>query len=129
LSVIVFEESSVNVAFTSCEPLIFVTTNCPENVVGVLEEAERAADMVEGDVVNELPPSVRVIVFAPSNCAPILPEKVTVSPTAAFSGERERVPEMDSPSPAIGGGTDKVTEAVLLIIELGVLSKAKIEIG
>ena len=67
MSVIVFEESSVNVAFTSCEPLILGTTNCPEKVVGVLAEADCGADMVEGVVVNELPPSVMVIVFAPSN--------------------------------------------------------------
>ncbi len=63
----VLDESSVSVAFTSCEPLILGTTNCPVNVVGVVEEAERGAEIVEGVVVNELLPSVIVIVFAPSN--------------------------------------------------------------
>ena len=124
-----FESSPVSVAFTGCVPPILGTTKEPENTVGELAEAERAAEIVEGEVVNVLPPSIILIVFAPSNCAPIFPEKVTVSPTAALAGLRVRVPEIASPSAAIGGGTDKVTEAVWLIIELGVLSKAKIEIG
>ena len=124
-----FDVSPVNVAFTSCEPAILGTTNDPENVVGVLAEADCAAEIVEGDVVNELPPSIILIVFAPLNCAPILPEKVTVSPTAALAGLRVSIPEIASPAPAIGGGTDNVTEVVWLIIELTVLSKPKIVIG
>ena len=35
-----------------------------------------------------------------------------------LAGLRVRVPEIASPSAAIGGGTDNVTEADLLIIDL-----------
>jgi len=107
-----FDVSPVNVAFTGCVPVILGTTNDPENVVGVLAEADCAAEMEDGMVVSELPPSIMLIVLAPSNCAPIFPEKVTVSPTAALEGLRVSVPEIASPSPAIGGGTDNVTEVV-----------------